>query len=251
LQALVAAVADDRPVEARLSGGFAYAPMRSNLRGESSTPSLRPDIRIAAARIEKEALVRRSPEVLRALGLAYLVVGDLDKAVPVFEEAIDRPNPDARLLSDAAAAYLARANKSDHPQDLAKALTMADRAVKTAPNLAEALFNKAYALEKLSLTAEARQAWQDYLAVDNSSDGLLKRVHDSELSIASRVEMWKTSRTVSRLRLREKTVPKWNALFNAPTMWLVTGSTTNCRQSGRNWWSLGETLKPSAPCWCD
>jgi CHAT domain-containing protein len=169
LQALVAAVADDRPVEARLSGGFAYAPVRSNLRGESSTPSLRPDIRIAAARIEKEALVRRSPEVLRALGLAYLVVGDLDKAVPVFEEAIDRPNPDARLLSDAAAAYLARATKSDHPQDLAKALTMADRALKTAPNLAEALFNKAYALEKLSLTAEARQAWQDYLAVDNSS----------------------------------------------------------------------------------
>jgi anti-sigma factor RsiW len=88
LQALVAAVADERPLEARLSGGFAYAPVRSNLRGESSTPSLRPDIRIAAARIEKEALVHRSPEVLRALGLAYLVVGDLDKAVPVFEEAI-------------------------------------------------------------------------------------------------------------------------------------------------------------------
>jgi len=169
LQALVAAVGDDRPVEARLSGGFAYAPVRSNVRGETGTPSLRPDIRIAAARIEKAVLVRRSPEVLRALGLAYLVVGDVDKAVPVFEEAIDRPTPDARLLSDAAAAYLARAAKAEHPQDLAKALTMADRAVKTAPDLAEALFNKAYALEKLSLTAEARQAWQDYLKIDNSS----------------------------------------------------------------------------------
>src|SRR5262249_29513308 len=45
----------------------------------------------------------------------------------------------------------------------------ADRAVKRDRRLAEAWFNRAYALERLSLVDQARQAWQDYLKIDNQS----------------------------------------------------------------------------------
>ena len=46
---------------------------------------------------------------------------------------------------------------------------MAERAVKADPALVEASFNRACALERLSLRDEARRAWQDYLKVDGSS----------------------------------------------------------------------------------
>ncbi len=170
LRALVAAVGTDRPIEGRLAGGFAYGPLRSATRaGEPSTPSVPPDVRIAAAKIEKTAAAHRTPEALESLGIAYLVMGDVHRAVLTFEEATDGPQPNARMLSDLAAAYLARATRNDQPQDFARAATMADRAVKADPGVAEAWFNRACALERLSLFDEARKAWQDYLKIDGTS----------------------------------------------------------------------------------
>ena len=86
------------------------------------------------------------------------------------EEAADVAAADARLLSDLSAAYLARAAVSNQPQDFTKAVTMADRAVKLDPRLAEAWFNRACGLERLSLSDEAKRAWQDYLKVDATSE---------------------------------------------------------------------------------
>jgi CHAT domain-containing protein len=170
LAELVAAVGTQRTFEPRLTGGFKYGPVRGPVRaGESVAQIQSPEVRIAAAKIEQEASVHRTPQALRSLGLAYLVTGDVNSAVPALEEAADQPTPGAQILSDLAAAYLIRATHNNHPQDLAKALTMADRAVKTDRMLAEAWFNRAYALEQLSLTPEARRAWQDYLKVDDKS----------------------------------------------------------------------------------
>jgi tetratricopeptide (TPR) repeat protein len=170
LQALVAAVGNERTVEARLTGGFAYGPLRGAVRsGELSAVPVSPDVRIAAARIEKETLGRRTPEALRLLGLAHLVTGDVARAVPVLEEAVNRPSPDPKALSDLAAAYLVRAARGNQPQDLAKALAAADRAVKADSSLIEAWFNRAYALDRLSLGAEARDAWEEYLRLDEQS----------------------------------------------------------------------------------
>lgn len=169
LQALVAAVGTERMVEPRLSGGFAYGPMRAVRAAEPTGAIVSPDVRIAAAQIEKRAIDARSPQTLRALGVAYLVTGDVGRAVPVLEEAVDESAPDARTLNDLAAAYLVRAARTNQPQDLTKALATADRAVKLDGHLPEAWFNRAYALESLSLVDEARQAWQDYLKQDKSS----------------------------------------------------------------------------------
>ncbi|MGH9176165.1 MAG: zf-HC2 domain-containing protein, partial [Vicinamibacterales bacterium] len=87
LQALVAAVGTDRTIEPRLTGGFAYGPVRGAVRsGESAPPVLSPDVRIAAAQIEKEATSRSAHE-LRLRGIVSLVTGDASGAVTALEEA--------------------------------------------------------------------------------------------------------------------------------------------------------------------
>ncbi|HEV3139201.1 MAG TPA: zf-HC2 domain-containing protein, partial [Vicinamibacterales bacterium] len=74
LQALVAAVGTERTFEPRLTGGFAYGPVRGAVRGSESSRTPSPDVTIAAAHIEKEALARRTSETLRSLGITYLVL---------------------------------------------------------------------------------------------------------------------------------------------------------------------------------
>ena len=169
--ALVAAVGNERLVEPRLTGGFAYGPLRGTVlrSGELTAVPVSPDVRIAAARIEKEELGRGTPQALRMLGLAYLVTGDVVRAVRVLEEAVNQPNPDPRALNDLAAAYLVRAARGNPPQDLAKALAAADRAVKADTGLLEAWFNRASALDRMSLGTEARDAWEEYLRLDGQS----------------------------------------------------------------------------------
>jgi CHAT domain-containing protein/tetratricopeptide (TPR) repeat protein len=169
LAELADAVGDHRPVEPRLSGGFRYAPASRTRSAESATASPSADVRIAVGRLEKRASVRSSPDAMGALGVAYLVSGDAARAVPALEEAIDLARPAAGSLSDLAAAYLVRASAPHQAQDLVRALTFAERAVLADPRKAEAWFNRALALEALSLNAGAHNAWQAYLRVDSTS----------------------------------------------------------------------------------
>jgi tetratricopeptide (TPR) repeat protein len=170
LQAMTEALLSDRVIEGRLTGGFAYVHVRGPIRsGGPSAPILSPDVRIAAAHSEKMLAGISTPRALHTRGIASLITGDLDRAVPMIERAVDRSVPDAEMLSDLSAAYLARAERDDRRQDLEKALAAADRAVKADRVLAEGLFNRALALERLSLTDEARAAWEDYLQIDNRS----------------------------------------------------------------------------------
>ena len=126
-----------------------------------------------------------TPQTLRSLGIAYLVMGDIGRAVPVLEEAADQTAPAAPVLSDLAAAYLARAIRNNQAQDLQKALATADRATKADPRMAEAWFNLAYALERLSLADQARAAWQEYLTIDDQSGWAAEaRAHLRTLSAA-------------------------------------------------------------------
>jgi tetratricopeptide (TPR) repeat protein len=170
LQALVAAVGTDRTIEPRLTGGFAYGPLRGGIRsGASIAPDVSPDVQIATAQIEKMAAGRHTPRVLNTLGIAHLVVGDVTRAVAVLEEAADQPNADARILNDLAAAYLVRAARDSQAQDVARALTMTERVIAADPRLAEGWFNRASAFEQMFLFDEARRAWEEYLKLDSSS----------------------------------------------------------------------------------
>jgi tetratricopeptide (TPR) repeat protein len=167
---LVTAVGTARTFEPRLTGGFAYGQVRGALRaGDSSVVVVSPDVRIAAARIEKAAIARPTPQMLHSVGIASLVVGDVARAVSVLEQAADQAPPEAPTLTDLSAAYLTRAARNRDRSDLLKALALADRAIKSDPQMVEALFNRALALERLSLVREARDAWRDYLKIDGGS----------------------------------------------------------------------------------
>jgi predicted Zn-dependent protease len=100
-----------------------------------------PDVRIAIATIQKRVEESRRPEDVAALGVAYLAVANADKAVTALEESTDRATPDPNGLSDLAAAYLVRGAEQNQSQDVAKALSAAERA-----NDYGFLFQSSYAL---------------------------------------------------------------------------------------------------------
>jgi len=157
---LVAAYAGQstRPVEGRLSGGFTYAPALSVTRGGGGT-ELSPDVRIAVARIESAAASDRSARSLWALGVAHLVSRNLDPAVQALGDAARLDLNNAELHSDLSAAYLARGRGRGDNSDLERALGAADFALTLQADLAEALFNRALALNVLQ-RPEAAAAWR-------------------------------------------------------------------------------------------
>jgi len=172
LQDLIAAVASQstRPVEGRLTGGFKYAPPPSPTRGPGDR-DLPPDVRIAAARLEQAAAAEpASTSAQAAQAVAFLVLGDVDKAIDGLEKVVVQQPTNARYQSDLAAAYLARAKRQGNTADWQKAVEASGRATELDPGLIEAWFNRALAIEGYaSSAADASQAWRDYLSRDNSS----------------------------------------------------------------------------------
>jgi CHAT domain-containing protein len=168
---LVAAVAGERirPVDGRITGGFAYAPPPVMLRGTGSAERS-PDVRIAAAQLDKLAATQATPAVLAARGVAALAIGDLDAAIQFLEDATRQAPESAAYWSDLSAAYLARARWRDIADDWPRAMAAAERAVERDATLPEARFNQALALEGLHLNAAAADAWRAYRRLDPASE---------------------------------------------------------------------------------
>ncbi|HUL76013.1 MAG TPA: CHAT domain-containing protein [Vicinamibacteria bacterium] len=168
--ALAEALGTERFVEPRLTGGFRHGPLVV-LRGEAphGLDAYPPAVLGAVARVRERAEAEPSPETLGALGVTYLVSGDVGAAVKALESATAQAPRNPRLLSDLAAAYLVRASRLDEPADVPRALEAAEKAIALQEPPAEAWFNRALALESLHLVDAARKAWQDYLARDASS----------------------------------------------------------------------------------
>ena len=104
LAELVKAVGTYRPLETRLTGGFAYGSIQTPTRSGSGAQPLSPDVRIALARIEKRASVSNSDSDWAALGTSYLLSGELDKGSGFLEAAVAAPAPSPLWLSDLSAA---------------------------------------------------------------------------------------------------------------------------------------------------
>lgn len=169
LRQLVVAVGTERLIEPRLTGGFAYGPIRTVRSEPAAVAVVSPEVRIAAAMVDKLTIEQTDAAARHARGVAALVVGDVDAAVSALELAARAQPVDARVLSDLAAAYLVRARQGSDPNDLRAALAVLNRAVEADRLLTEARFNRAYALERLGMTTEAREAWTEYLTLDNRS----------------------------------------------------------------------------------
>jgi CHAT domain-containing protein/tetratricopeptide (TPR) repeat protein len=168
LRGLVAAVGEIRATEGRLTGGFAWAPLDVATRGGNLVATL-PRVQIAAAELDEAQRNGRSARTLAAYGTSRLVLRDWDAGVAALEEATGLAPDRADFWSDLASAYLARAAMPGRATDVPRALEAAETALALDSSLLEALFNRAVALERLSLKDQARDAWNLYLERDHSS----------------------------------------------------------------------------------
>ena len=161
---------DERVIEPRLSGGFAYAPYRGALRATAvgSDPQ-RLRFGAAAADAIERAEHDTSATAQHAAGVATLLADDPLKAIERLRAASKKAPNDARIAGDLAAAEVAAAESLDRASLYPEALANTDRALRSNPNSQEALFNRALVLERLGLIREARRAWETYLAHDQSS----------------------------------------------------------------------------------
>ncbi|HJS57352.1 MAG TPA: zf-HC2 domain-containing protein, partial [Vicinamibacteria bacterium] len=153
---LAQGIGERRFIEPRLTG-FNYGRLivlRSGdtQRGLDAQP---PAVLSAVAKIRERAENDPSPEALGALGITYLVSGDVAAAVKALESASEQDPKNARLLSDLSAAYFARATQADEPADIPKALEAAEKAIALEDPPQEAWFNRAIALEGLHLVDAA------------------------------------------------------------------------------------------------
>lgn len=157
---LIAAVGQNRTVEARLTGGFAYAPLKPTTRGARDLVNEDFALLTAKSELEERAQATPTPANRHAAALAQLVAGDADAAIAALESVVRDEPGRAAYHSDLAAAYIARGRTWDRRDDLEKAKAAADRAITLEPSLEEAYFNRALALEALGEVREAEAAYR-------------------------------------------------------------------------------------------
>ena len=169
--AIDAAMGDARSVEGRLSLVVRHAPFAPPSRTAAGRgPSFTMDA-VAARLAESAAAASRTApgvEVEHAAAVAALVAGQPADAVTRLDQALARAPGSAMLLSDLAAAHLALA-AIESPAHWTAALDAADQALRLAPDLAAARFNRALALDGLGRADDARAAWQA-VAADPTDD---------------------------------------------------------------------------------
>ncbi len=163
--ALARALGSARFSEGRLTGCGAYA----------SPPSTRPEIpptsellevsRRISQRVEREP----SSQALADAAFLQLANGWSDAAITTLRRAQSQKPNDAGLKNDLAAALIQKGLSQQDPLALVDALESAAQALQIEPNLAEARFNLAVALERLHLVSEAIVAWRRFLEVDFES----------------------------------------------------------------------------------
>ncbi len=157
---------DGRYIEPRLTGGFPWAPLRPALRsGEHELDAGQMKLVGAAGTVLEQTKGDNSAAAQHATALAHLVAGRAGEAAERLA-AIPRPERDARMWSDLAAAQYQTALVTENPSQLAEALSAVDEALRMDPQLPEALFNRALIIERLGLRDQARTAWQQYLAIE-------------------------------------------------------------------------------------
>jgi CHAT domain-containing protein len=165
LERLVAAVGQQRYIEPRLTGGFAYGPLRSAMRGTTDLSQQNLELLAAAGELQKAAALDASSANLHRWGVAQLQLGDYDGAVAALQRAAEEDDPSGRVRTDFAAALMARA-AAGRTQDLTDAVSIMQQvaALPAAPN--ELFFNLALALEQLGLAKAAIDAWGRAVAIE-------------------------------------------------------------------------------------
>jgi CHAT domain-containing protein len=245
---LVRALGGHRPSAARLTGGFAHGPCREP-RGEAPGVQLprclrrldRSAIREVSRQLDRLRAVSgpgADAATLHATGIAELLAGSPERAVRRLAEASARAPTEAKILSDLAAAYLARAEARNDPRDLVRALGRALETLQRDNGLREARFNKALALESLGLRSAAA-AWGDASRSEPASEWTAEaQAHAERLGREALAWRWRAARgalerasqrgdaagvqaivarfpQASRLVVEEEILPGWAAAYRA------------------------------------
>lgn len=174
-----------RPVEPRLSGGFAWAPYHGPMRATDSAPDTELlKLGGAAGDAIERAQRDRSQEAQRAAAVALVLIDRPSDAIDRLQAIAAQSPGDARAWNDLAAARYAAAAQLRRPSLLPEALAAADRALANDPQSAEALFNRALILERMSRADDAQKAWLRYLEIDSTSQWAKEaRAHVRELAV--------------------------------------------------------------------
>lgn len=149
-----------RVVEARLSGGFAWAPYKTGEVPDQSAFT-------AAAVVLRGSGTHRSGD--HAAALAHLLL-NRTRAAAALLDARKNDAEDAAIWNDLAAARFHAAVVADDAEELGEALAACDAALRIDASMPEALFNRALILERYGLRDLAREAWERYVAAETSPE---------------------------------------------------------------------------------
>lgn len=166
---LVAAVGEERYFEARLTGGFAFGPLRSATRDAGDVRQHNVLLLAAAGELQQTVAHEPSAGNLHAWGAAQLLLGNLDTGIDTLAAAVALDAGQASPIADLGAAYLARYRAQARGDDLLAGLEHVERALAADGENLAALFNRAQALDWLGLRHEARTAWREYLQRESAS----------------------------------------------------------------------------------
>jgi tetratricopeptide (TPR) repeat protein len=182
-----------RTVEGRLSGFQTWEPLQENNRAVPAEVQFKPEywpLLSAASKINGATSSDPSPENLHALGVSHLLVGNFDDAISTLKAAVQKRPGDAAIVNDLATAYLARGRFREEASDYVEAAEQAKKAwaLKKTPEIA---WTRAVALERMHLQADARAAWNDYLALDTKSPWRIEAgQHVKGLNAPTDGELW-------------------------------------------------------------
>lgn len=161
---------NSRPTEARITG-FDYAPKIEGTRGGSSSKEENVDLLAAKLGATKAARENESAASLHELGLVFLAENNYEEAIRQFEKALKKNPNIAKIHNDLGVALLeqGRLKKDEKLELLARANAELEKAVELDKNLTEAYFNRALTVELMNLPNQAKEAWENYLKLDSSS----------------------------------------------------------------------------------
>jgi tetratricopeptide (TPR) repeat protein len=159
----------NRLLETRVTGGFAYQPYERQ-RGNSENAGVdRDQFNYVLADLTHAVASHPTTESRHALGRLYLLLGNLDRSEEQLLLAIQSSPNEAKLHVDIASLYYERSKYSDSMPLLNKAIEHYVTAIDLDPTLQEAWFNRALCYEQMARFDDARHDWEEYLKLDPTS----------------------------------------------------------------------------------
>jgi CHAT domain-containing protein len=169
LKALRRSYRHSRPLEARVTGDFAYQPYEAKRGGPVSSEIDHDQFSYALAELTRAVASQPTTEARHALGRLYLLDDKFERAEEQLTLALGGAPREARLHADLATLYYERSKYANQLALLSKALEHYNSAIGIEPRLVEALFNRALCRERMGLFTDARADWERYLQYDTRS----------------------------------------------------------------------------------